>query len=354
MSETVRELLEGWDGLGVFIHVDPASGAWIFIALHTKTLGMPLGGSRMRIYPSPAAGLRDALRLAEAMTRKWAVIDVPYGGGKAVIHLPAPLMADERQALLERYAAILNSLDGLFGTGEDLGTTTADMRFLHGRTAWVFGIDPDTGEVRDPGPYTALGVVGGIRAALERVFADPRLEGRSILVQGVGDVGEPLARMAAEAGADVLVCDTDAERAARVAAEVEGRVVAPEDVYDAECDVYAPCAVAFTVNRESIPRLRCRIVAGSANAQLSEPDDAERLRERGILYAPDYVVNAGGAIAFGALAEGISDDGEIRRRVGRIEGILTEVFGEAEARDESPVHAADRRARAILERGPRG
>lgn len=353
MPESMRELLQAWDGLGVFVHVDPSTGAWIFVALHTDTLGMPLGGTRMRIYPSPEAGLQDALRLAQAMTRKWAVIDVPFGGGKTVIHLPAPLMAGERRALLERYAGILDSLDGLFGTGEDLGTTTADMRFLRERTEWVFGVDPETGEVRDPGPYTALGVVSGIRAALRHVLGESALGGRSILVQGVGDVGEPLARAAARGGAEVLVCDTDAERARRVAAEVEGRVVDPGEVYGTECDVYAPCAVAATVNRETIPKLRCGIVAGSANAQLGERRDAERLRERGILYAPDYVVNAGGAIAFGALAEGVSDDGEIRRRVGRIEGILTEIFREADERDESPVHAAERRARAILERGRR-
>lgn len=353
MADSMRELLAGWEGLGVFTHLDPPTGAWIVIALHSDTLGMPLGGTRMRIYPTPEAALEDALRLARVMTRKWAVIDVPFGGGKAVIHLLASLTAGERRGLLERYAEVLNSLDGLFGTGEDLGTTTADMRFLRERTRWVYGVDPDTGEVRDPGPYTALGVLCGIRAAVAHLDGDASLEERSVLVQGVGDVGEPLARMAAAAGAKLLVCDTDAERAATVASEVGGSLIALEDVYGTACDVYAPSAVAATLNQRTIPMLRCRIVAGSANAQLAEPRDAECLREHGILYAPDYVVNAGGAIAFGALAEGVSDDEEIQRRVERIERILSEIFEQAEDREESPLHAAERRARANLERGRR-
>ncbi|MFQ5679339.1 MAG: Glu/Leu/Phe/Val dehydrogenase dimerization domain-containing protein [Gemmatimonadota bacterium] len=353
MSARMRELLGSWEGLGVFTYVDGPTGAWVFIAVHDDTLGMPLGGTRIYAYPTPEDGLKDALRLAEAMTRKWAVVDVPFGGGKAVIALARPLSDEERPGLLERYARTLNALDGLFGTGEDLGSTTADMAFLRERSEWVFGVDPDTGEVTDPGPFTALGVLAGLRAALGHVFGDEGLCGRFVLVQGVGDVGAPLARMAAQAGAQVLVCDTDTERAERLAVELDGRVVSPDEVYDTPCDVYAPCAVAATLNEESIPRLKCRIVAGSANAQLAVPADADRLRERGILYAPDYVVNAGGATAFGALAEGVADEEEIRLRVLRLQEVLTEIFQEAAEREESPVHAAERRATAILQRGPR-
>ena len=242
-------------------------------------------------------------------------------------------------------------MGGIFGTGEDLGTTTQDMVFLSGETDWVFGVDLDTREVRDPGPYTALGVMAGGRAALEHVYGSGELSGRSILIEGVGDVGAPLARFAAEAGADVLIVDTDPSTAAEVAAETGGRVVAPEAAHTEPCDVYAPCAIAGTLNRDSIPSLGCRIVAGSANAQLEEPEDATRLHERDILYAPDYVVNAGGATAFGALAEGVTDDAEIRERIERIHDILMEVFEEADQRDESPVHAARSRVDKVLDRG---
>ncbi len=354
MCKSFPKLLAAWDGLGVFTHHDGPTGAWVFIALHDDTLGMPLGGTRMRSYPTLEDGLEEALRLAEGMTRKWAVIDVPFGGGKTVIALARELREEERTGLLERYAELLNSLGGLFGTGEDLGTTTRDMVFLSERTKWVFGIDPRTGEVRDPGPYTALGVMAGIRAALEHADDDSaELRERSILIQGVGDVGGPLARFSAEAGARVLVCDTDEERAADVAREIGGEIVAPDDACTTPCDVYAPCAIAATLNADTIPALPCRIVAGSANTQLGEPEDAERLHARGVLYAPDYVVNAGGAIAFGALADGVSDDLEIRRRVEGLHEILLELFEEARAGEESPVHAARRRADAVLERGPR-
>lgn len=353
MSARMQELLRAWDGLGVFTFVDGPTDAWVFIAIHDDTLGMPLGGTRMYAYPSPEHGLEDAMRLAEAMTRKWAVIDVAFGGGKAVIALTRPITPEERTGLLDRYARILNALDGLFATGEDLGTTTSDMVFLRERTKWVHGIDPDTGAVTDPGPFTALGVMAGIRAALCHTFGDEGLCGRFVLVQGVGDVGGPLAEMVAAAGGQALVCDTDAERAELLAVKVGGRVVPPEEMYATSCDVYAPCAVAATLSRETIPRLQCRIVAGSANAQLAEPADADRLRERGILYTPDYVVNAGGATAFGALAEGIGDRETIEARVSSLQRVLEEIFQEAEERDESPVHAAARRAAAILERGPR-
>ena len=353
MSKSTQKLMAAWDGLGVFTHHDGPTDAWIFVAVHDDTLGMPLGGTRMRSYPTLEDGLEEALRLAEGMTRKWAVIDVPFGGGKTVIALTRELGEEERTGLLERYAELLNSLGGLFGTGEDLGTTTRDMAFLAERTKWVFGIDPLTGEVRDPGPYTALGVMAGIRAGLEHVDGSAELRERSILIQGVGDVGGPLARFSAEAGARVLVCDTDEERAAAVARETGGEVVPPDAACTTPCDVYAPCAIAATLNADTIPALPCRIVAGSANAQLGEPKDAERLHARGILYAPDYVVNAGGAIAFGALAEGVSDDLEIRRRVEGLHEILLELFEEARAGEESALHAAHRRADAVLRRGPR-
>jgi len=347
-SRSIERLIEGWDGTAVVVRLDRPTGTWIFVALHDATLGPAVGGTRLKVYPRKEDGLRDAMRLAEGMTHKWAVIEFPFGGGKAVLAPPRELARDEREGLLERYAGLLNALAGAFSTGQDLGTAPADMAFLARRTKWVHGIDPRSGEMGDPGPFTARGVLEGILAACEQRFGSPELSGRTILVQGVGDVGAPLARLVTEAGATVLVSDLDAARAAAVADELGGRTVAPEEVYATECDVYAPCAVGATLNEGTIPSLRCAIVAGSANNQLAEEADAERLHERGILYAPDYVVNAGGATAFGALAQGVFDEAEMVERVLRLRGVTAEILGEAQERGESPLRAARRRVERVL------
>jgi leucine dehydrogenase len=189
-----------------------------------------------------------------------------------------------------------------------------------------------------------------MRAAVKQVFGNSSLDGRTVLVQGVGDVGAPLARFVAEAGGRVLVSDMDAERAERMAQELGGIVVPTGKIFETPCDIYAPCAVGATLNSRTIPRLACRIVAGSANNQLEEPKDADRLAARGILYAPDYVVNAGGATALPLLGEGV-DPEEIRARIRRFEGILSEIFEEAAERGESPYYAAERRAERVLQKG---
>ncbi|HZD03308.1 MAG TPA: Glu/Leu/Phe/Val dehydrogenase dimerization domain-containing protein, partial [Longimicrobiales bacterium] len=291
--------IQEWDGLGVVVRHDRPTGTWIFVALHDDTLGRPTGGCRMRVYGHPSEGLRDALRLAEGMTRKWAVIDLPYGGGKAVLAVPRPLQGEERRGLLRRFGELLESLKGAFSTGEDLGTTPADMACLATVTRWVKATGVRGGEPVDPGPYTALGVLEGIRAALAAAFGDGELAGRTVLVQGVGDVGEPLARMLSAEGARLLLSDLDHGRVESLAGELQARPVSPDEVYWTACDVYAPCAVGATLNSGTIPQLRCRVVAGSANNQLETEADADALRERGILYAPDYVVNGGGALALG-------------------------------------------------------
>ena len=349
MTQGIRELIEAWDGVAVITRYDHPTKSWIFIALHNDALGIPVGGTRMMVYPSHEDGLRDALRLAEGMTHKWAAIAVPMGGGKAVLSLGRPLEGGERDGLLRRYRSLLNTLHGSFATGEDIGTTPRDMSFLSEETEWVYGRNLETGEVLDPGPFTALGVMVGMRAALGHLDGSQDLQGRSVLVQGAGDVGAPLARLAAQAGARVSVYDVDEDRARKIADSIKGEVVPPDAVYSMPCDVYAPCAVGATLNRETVSRLRCRIVAGSANNQLDEPEDAERLFERGILYAPDYVANAGGAMVFGALAQGETNQDRLRERVAELGPILTEIFREAAERRESPRHAAERRVERALE-----
>jgi leucine dehydrogenase len=344
----LAQLIEEWDGTAVVVQHDKPTSTWIFVALHRTDRGMASGGTRMRAYPTPADGLRDAMRLAEGMTCKWAAIDFPFGGAKAVLAVPQPIAGAERTGLLRRYGRLVESLRGAFGTGVDLGTTAEDMRVIGEETRYVHGVERATGTTTDPGPFTARGVFAAIRTAVEHAFGTPDLAGRRVLVQGVGGVGAPLARLLAGAGARVLLTDVDAARAERLAAELGGRAVPAAAAVGTECDVFAPCAVGAVLDRDTIARLACRVVAGSANNQLAERADAERLRARGILYAPDYVVNAGGAIAMSMPSLGVTDAEAILARVDRIGESLGEVFAEAAARGESPLDAAERRVERCL------
>ncbi|MYA64519.1 MAG: amino acid dehydrogenase [Gemmatimonadetes bacterium] len=349
MGHGLESLIEEWDGLGVVVSHHRETGSWIFIALHDATLGRPTGGCRLRTYRSPADGLRDAMRLAEGMTWKWAAMDFRYGGGKSVLAVPGPVAGEARRSLFTRLGHLMNALNGGYGVGEDLGTTPGDMAFLATVTPYVAGIRED-GSAPDPGPFTAVGVFAGIEAAVAHLDGGASLAGKSVLIEGVGDVGEPLARLLGEAGAKVIAADLDEDRARRVAGECGGTVIDCRDVQDTECDVYAPCAVGATVSARTVPLLRCRIVAGSANNQLEVAEDADRLLERGILYAPDYVINGGGAMAFGLMAKGILDTDRLNARVRSIGGSLAAIFREADAGGESPVVAARKRARRVLRR----
>jgi len=353
MTESIESLVEEWDGLAVVTRHHRETGSWIFVALHDATLGSPCGGTRLANYPSPAAGLRDAMRLARGMTHKWAALEFDSGGGKVVLAVPDALDANGRRALLLDYGRLLESLGGVFSTGRDLGTTDDDMRVLSEVTAHVHGVDRETQQTRDPGPYTAHGVVAAMRAGLNSLFGSNEFAGRNVLIQGVGDVGEPLARRLAAAGAALLLSDIDEVRVGALAKELGASSISAADVYDTECDLYAPCARGATLSEETIPRLRCRAVVGSANNQLAEDGDADRLYERDILYAPDFIANGGGALAFGLIHRGVTDEETIATRLDGIEATLNDVFRESSDRDESPQHAALRRIRATLERPQR-
>jgi leucine dehydrogenase len=341
----LERTIESWDGEAVVSRRDAQARAWIFIAIHDTTLGPAVGGTRMRAYSQPSAALEDAMRLAEAMTAKWAVLDIPFGGGKCVIAPDEPLGGEARDSLFERYGRLLESLRGAFQSGVDLGVTPRDMSVVARVSRHVHGVDFSDGSTRDPGPYTARGVLLAIEASLEVAYGDPDPAKRSILIQGVGDVGRPLAHLLAKAGARVLVSDIDRARAAMVATEVRGRTVAAEDAMGTVCDVFAPCAVGGILDEDFVERLACKIVAGSANAQLAAPDIADELHRRGIVYAPDFVANGGGAAAFGLMALGEGEKAALRK-VDGIGGTLREIFQEARARDESPLAAA----RRIVER----
>src|SRR4051794_5431888 len=336
-----EDLLRDWDGEEAVIRYDAESGAWMFVCVHSTVLGPAGGGTRMRVYAEPADGLADAMRLSGAMTRKMAVAGMPRGGGKAVLAVPELPSGEPRRRLLLRYGRLVASLGGTYSTAGDMNITPEDLDVVAETCPYVFGSNTHGG---NSGYGTARGVLHGIAASVEHVFGDRDLDGRSVLVQGVGSVGHDLSRYLAEGGARVLVADVDAAAAERVAAEVGGEIVPAVDALTTECDVYAPCAIGGTLNAETIPALRCRIVAGSANNQLAMPEDAERLHAAAILYAPDYVVNAGGVLQLIGTEELALGPDELEQSYARIGETLKGIFHDADATGVTPAVAAERLA----------
>ena len=344
----IADRIRAWDGQGVVVRYDRETDSWIFISMHDDTMGPFTGGTRMKSYPSLGEALEDGQRLAAGMTAKWAVLGMPYGGGKAVLAVPAPLEGAAREGLLRRYGRLIASLGGRFRTGEDMGTTPDDMCVLAEETEFVHGFDRETGEKLDPSPYTALGVWSGILAGCAEVFGSDDMSGRTVLIEGLGNVGWRLGELLRESGAGLIVADIDGDRCRRAVEELGATPVEPAQVPSTRCDVYAPSAIGATVNKETIPVLGCRLIAGSANNQLAEPEDAARLVERGIVYVPDYVINGGGAMSFGLMSGGEKDPEVLRHHVESIGDTVSELLIEAAERGESPVVAADRRVERVL------
>jgi len=300
----VEDLLAKWDGESVSMHRDRETDTWMFICVHSTRLGSAAGGTRMKHYPRIVDALADGMRLAEAMSLKFASVEFPHGGGKAVIALPTPEIpkGEARRRLLREYGAFINSLGGLYSAAPDMNTSALDMDVIAEVTPYVFCRTEAAGGSGDTAPDTAVGVLHGIRAACRYVFDSDDLSRRSILVQGAGGVGGHLIDLLVEADATVIATDVDAQRLA-ILREKGIQVVPPDSALGTECDVLAPCAVGGIINRRSIPTLRCRVIAGGANNQLETAEDADRLRERGIVYAPDFVINAGGVLHGGGLEE---------------------------------------------------
>lgn len=336
-----EELLRGWDGEEVAVRFDQPSGTWMFVCVHSTVLGPGAGGTRMKVYPKPHDALEDGLRLSAAMTSKNAMASLPLGGGKAVLAVPEIPSGEARRELLLRYGDLLESLHGTYRTACDMNTSPADMDVVGERSTSVFGKTEAAGGSGTSAPATADGVFIGLRAAVAHAFGDDDLHGRTVAVQGVGAVGGPLSRALADAGAVLVLADVNQVRAKELANELGASVVDADDIYEVDCDVLSPCATGGVLSQRTIPRLRCRVVAGAANNQLSEPEDAERLAERGILYAPDYVVNAGGIIHLASL-EMLGEDVAARdRRIARIGDTLSEVFAVSRDRGISTAAAAD-------------
>jgi len=346
-----EEVVAGWDGEQWVHRLDEASGAHLFVAVHSTVLGPGMGGTRLKVYPTPEDGLADALRLSQAMTFKQAAADLPYGGGKAVIAAPSIPAPDtpERRDLFLRHADLIDSLGGAYVTAADMNTGPRDMDTMFERTPFVLGRSPANGGSGDSGRGTAIGVFHGIKAAARHAFGSEDLAGLAVLVQGVGSVGGRLAHHLHGAGAKVLVVDTDPARANMVAAEVDGDTVPLADALTTACDIFSPCATGGVLSRETIPTLACRVVAGAANNQLAESDDGDRLTAAGILYAPDYVINAGGVIHLAGYETLGWDEPTMATALEGIGRTLAEVFVRAEVEGISTAKAADRLALTRIE-----
>jgi len=283
----------------------PDVGLKLIVAIHDTTRGPGLGGCRMRPYQSEAQALEDVMRLSEGMTYKSALADLPLGGGKSCI-IADPAMKEGREALFAKVGECLNHLAGRYVTAEDMGTSVVDMNIIKKISPFVVGTDPNNGGAGDPSPWTALGVFHAVRAAVERVFTSaPKIEGKRVAIQGVGHVGMYLVENLVKAGAKVTVCDTNSALTEAAATRFGATVVSVDQIYDVPCDVFAPCAIGQTINPETLRRLSCKIIAGAANNQLSAPSVYTTIKERGLLYCPDFAINSGGVICVGAeLAEG--------------------------------------------------
>ncbi|SMF13028.1 leucine dehydrogenase [Tistlia consotensis] len=333
---------------------DRDSGLRAVIAVHDTTLGPALGGCRLRAYAGEAEAVTDVLRLARGMTCKAALAGVPFGGGKMVV-LAEP--AAKTPALLRAVGRAIDRLGGRYITGEDVGTTVEDMAEIGAETRWVMGRPESAGGGGDPSPSTALGCFVGIEAAVRRALGRNSLAGVRVAVQGLGAVGFRLCRLLHEAGAALVVSDVDPERVARCRDALGAVTVEPEAILEQEAEVLAPCALGAVVDGATAERLRVRIVAGAANNQLASPEDGRILARRGILYAPDYVINAGGMIRLSGELTG-DDAAASERKVRAIAGTLEQLFGLAEAEGLAPSDAADRlaceRISAAAARGTRG
>lgn len=322
---------------------EPKSGLKAIIAVHNTNLGPAMGGCRMWNYADESAAINDVLRLSRGMTYKNAVAGLPIGGGKSVI-IGNP-KTDKTPALFEALGEALERLGGRYVTAEDVGTSPADMAYVASRTKFVAGL----GDSGDPSPFTALGCFVGAQAAVKYQLKRDDMEGLVVAVQGLGHVGYDYARRLHEAGARLVVADIDTASVERARAEFGAQVVSVDAIYDVEADIYAPCALGATLNTMTLPRLKAKIVAGAANNQLATADIGEQLRQRGILYAPDFVINAGGIIkvCYEYLNKPQAD---VDAHVRQISATLGEIFERSAREGLSTSVEADRVAEARFKR----
>ncbi|MDQ3991217.1 MAG: leucine dehydrogenase [Actinomycetota bacterium] len=320
---------------------DPPTGLRAIVAIHSTALGPALGGTRFYPFESEEDALHDVLRLARGMTYKAAAAGLDLGGGKAVI-IGDP-RRDKTEELFRAYGRFIDSLAGRYITAEDVGTERHDMDLIRRETRWVTGVSKRLGGSGDPSPVTAYGVFQGIRAAAQEALGRNTVEGLRVTVQGVGKVGYHVVKHLVQDGARVTVSDVTVDAVARVVNEFGVDTVEPDKAHAVDCDIFVPCALGGIIRDDTIPELKCRVVAGAANNQLQRPEHGDALAELGILYAPDFVINAGGLINVSDELEGYDPE----RALSRVESVyrnLREVFRLARQEGISTAAAAEQLA----------
>jgi glutamate dehydrogenase/leucine dehydrogenase len=338
--------LDSWEQV-VYCH-DPPTGLRAIIAIHSTRLGPALGGTRFYPYGSEDEALTDVLRLAKGMTYKSAAAGLDLGGGKAVI-LGDPAQA-RSEALIRAYGRFVGTLGGRYITAEDVGTTQADMDLIRRETRYVTGVSRAIGGSGDPSAATAYGVLHAMKAVADHLWDTTELASRHVTVAGVGKVGSNLVRHLVEARAHVTVADVNPDAVARVVRDFGVESVAVEKIHAVECDIHSPCALGASLNEDTIPELRCAAVIGSANNQLADPSCAERLQQSGVLYAPDFVVNAGGVINIAEELVGYDRErayAAIRRIFDTTKRVLESAVREHTTTAEAADHLAEQRIAAL-------
>lgn len=335
---------------GLHLFTDPASGLKAVIAVHSTALGPAAGGVRFWHYADDSRAVTDALRLSRGMSYKNAMAGLELGGGKGVVLAPAP-GAVITEAQLQAFGRAVESLGGRYVTAEDVGMSEARMKVIAQHTRYVSGLPVAQGAAGgDPGPYTAHGVYLGVKAAAKRGLGADDMKGVRVAIQGTGSVGGGLARLLAKDGAVLTIADVDRARAEALAAQIGASVAAPEAILSTDADIVSPNALGAILTETSIAQLKARIVAGGANNQLATREDGRRLHEAGVVYAPDYVINAGGIINVGLEYLGHGDEAEVMARIATIPGRLDQVWDEAAATGDPTADVADRIARRLIGR----
>ena len=327
---------------------DKETGLKAIIGIHSTTLGPALGGTRMWNYNNEAEAIKDVLRLSRGMTFKASISGLNLGGGKAVII--GDSRKDKTDALMQKFGSYVDSLSGRYITAEDVGINTHDMEMVKLKTNHVTGIPISMGGSGDPSPVTAYGVFMGIKASADYKWGSDNLNGKKVLVQGIGHVGETLVKHLTEAGADVYINDIHEDRLKEVSSIYDSKIILGNDIYGLDMDIYAPCALGATVNSDTIPLFKCEIIAGAANNQLAvENLHGQMLRDRNILYAPDFLINAGGLInVYSEIAN--YDRAESIKKTEEIYNTTLDIFKESDANNITTHQAALKIAEARLER----
>jgi leucine dehydrogenase len=338
------------DHEGVHLFTDPATGLHAVIAVHSTALGPAAGGARFWHYADSDRAITDALRLSRGMSFKNAMAGLALGGGKGVV-LAAKPGDTITTAQLEAFGRAVDSLGGRYVTAEDVGMSEERMKVIASQTRYVSGLPVASGAAGgDPGPYTALGIYLGVKAAAKRGLGAADMKGVRVAIQGVGSVGGGLARLLAADGAVLTLADVNEARAQALAGELGATAVAAEAILTTDTDIFSPNALGAILTEASIGDLKAKVVAGGANNQLSVREDGRRVHERGVLYAPDYVINAGGIINVGLEYLGHGDEAEVKARIARIPDRLTEVWDESDRTGAPASDVADSIARKLIGR----